>query len=123
MDNLHAFPILFKFQLEVIKDITCQPRRAIEVLPTDYLPIATCNRLQRKGAEIHQNFYIIFMQFADVHQTINHANPPTELDIDRTGKISYLCSQFGSCTPSCNVCQIPSAGVDTDVCNLDFCFS
>ena len=77
----------------MIEDLMKAPLRVIESTTFDDLPIAVYNRLQRRAAEIGHRFRNVFLHFADVHQAINHSNPLSDLDIERTGTFVYVCAQ------------------------------
>ncbi|XP_038050937.1 uncharacterized protein LOC119724100 [Patiria miniata] len=72
-------------QIPVIEDLTAQPRRMTDRLHLDGLTIAASERIKRKAAEIGKSFHEVFLSFADVHHAINHANPISHSDMERTG--------------------------------------
>ncbi len=53
-------------------------------LPLDDLTITASAQIRRKSAEIGQKFHEAFSSFADVHRAINHCNPISHSDMERT---------------------------------------
>ncbi|XP_038062607.1 uncharacterized protein LOC119733099 [Patiria miniata] len=70
-------------QVEVISDLISTPRRVLESLSCDSLPLARHQDLIREAASVGKTFHEIFMKFADVHFAINHARVITQDDLRR----------------------------------------
>lgn len=73
-------------QIPVIDALTSQPQKMTNELQLDDLTIAASAQITRRAAEIGVRFRAVFLSFADVHQAINHSNPISQSEMERTGR-------------------------------------
>ena len=74
-------------QPKVIADLTSAPRKVLQALACDDLPISKHQELIREAAEIGNKFSDVLLKFAD---GINHSNQVTHANLHVIGRCKIL---------------------------------
>ena len=74
------------FQVNVIEALTAAPRKVLEALELDDLPLVQHHELVRSATKVGAIFRELLLKFADVHHGINHSRPVTHEDLRKAGK-------------------------------------
>ncbi|XP_033646390.1 uncharacterized protein LOC117305619 [Asterias rubens] len=91
-------------QIPVIDALTSQPRLMTDQLPLDELTLEASATIRRNSAEIGVKFHEAFSCFADVHKAINHCNPITQSDMERTDVcIKHFLRVYRRCFPDASI--------------------
>ena len=71
--------------MNVIEALTAAPRKTLEQMEYEHIPLVQHQQLVREAATVGIIFRDLLMKFADVHHAINHSRPVTHLDIKKAG--------------------------------------
>ncbi len=97
VDKVNPFNLI-SFQIRSISDLTHEPRRILQSVPNDDIPLKHQQELIREAAKLGSTFEDIVLKFADAHFAINHRRALSPDDLNRIG---YYSTPFNFC------CEVP----------------